>query len=74
MFKGAYMPRNNLLAWQESRVGLVVIILLDLFLTYVFASLAIDTGSLLQYFIAFIFLGLTIGQSVKLVRKVAHRG
>ncbi|HSH18242.1 MAG TPA: hypothetical protein VK978_02570 [Candidatus Saccharimonadales bacterium] len=61
-------------AWQETKTGLVIIILFDLFLTYVFVALAIDTGSLLQWFVALMFLALTIGQSVKLIKKVMSRG
>lgn len=49
-------------------------VLLDVLITYAFASLAIDTGSLLDYFITIVFLALTIGQTVKLYKKVVRRG
>ena len=65
---------NKLFAWQESKAGLVIIVLFNLLMVYIFASLAIDTGSLLDYFIAFLFLALAIGQGVKLIKKVAKRG
>jgi hypothetical protein len=66
------VSHNSLLAWQETKVGLVFIVLFDLFLTYIIASLAIDSGSLLQYFAALVFLALAIGQAVKLVKKVVR--
>lgn len=69
--KPASTPK--MFAWQETKVGLVIIVLFDAFLTYIFALLALDTGSLLQYFIALVFLALTVGQLVKLVKKVLHR-
>lgn len=67
------MHSNPLFAWQETKVGLVLIILFDLLVAYGFASLAIDTGSLLQYFIAIMFLILAIAQAVKLFKKVVRR-
>lgn len=65
---------SKLLAWQETRVGLVIIVLFDLLLTYMFASFAIDTGSLLDYFLAIVFLVLTVAQGVRLFKKVGGRG
>lgn len=68
------MAANNLFAWQDSKGGLIFIVLFNLLITYIFVSLAIDTGSLLNWFIAFLFLALTVGQGVKLAKKVAKRG
>jgi hypothetical protein len=68
------MSSNKLFGWQETKVGLVIIVLFDLFVTYMFALFAIDTGSLLDYFIAIVFLILAIVQAVKLFKKVLHRG
>lgn len=65
--------QNKMFAWQETKGGLLFIILFNLFLVYIFASLAIDTGSLLQYFIAIVFLALAAGQAVKLIKKVTNR-
>lgn len=64
---------NKLFAWQETKTGLGLISLLDLFLAYIFVSLAIDTGSLIQYFIAFVFFALAVGHAVKLFKKVRAR-
>lgn len=66
--------RNKLFAWQETKVGLVIIVLFDLLVAYGFVSLAIDSGSLLHYFIAIVFLALAAGQAVKLFKKVLRRG
>lgn len=61
-------------AWQETKIGLVFIVLFDLLVAYGFVSLAINSGSLLQYFIAIVFLALAIAQAVKLCKKAVHRG
>lgn len=66
--------QNKLFAWQETKVGLVIIVLLDLIAAYGFASLAIDSGSLLQYFIAIVFLALAIAAAVKLAKKAVRHG
>jgi hypothetical protein len=63
---------DKLFAWQETKAGLIFIILFDLLVAYGFASLAIDSGSLLQYFIAIIFLALAITAAVKFFKKVVH--
>lgn len=65
---------NKLFAWQDTKVGLVFIILFDLFVAYGFGLLAIDSGSLLHYFITLLFLVLAIAQAVKLFKKVFRRG
>lgn len=68
------VKQNPMFAWQETKVGLVVIILFDLLVTYGWAVSAIDSGSLLQWFITIIFLVFAVVQSVKLFKKVVHRG
>lgn len=65
---------SKLLAWQETKTGLVLIVLFDLLFTYMFVSFAIDSGSLLDYFLAIVFLVLTIAQAAKLLKKVGRRG
>lgn len=65
---------NKLFAWQESKPGLAVIAVLDLFIAYIFISFAIDSGSLIDYFISFVFLALGITAAIKLFNKVFHRG
>lgn len=64
--------QNKLFAWQDSKGGLVFIVLFDLLMTYGFASLAINSGSLLQYVIALLFLVLAIAQAAKLFRKLVR--
>jgi hypothetical protein len=65
--------KNPLFAWQETKVGLVIIVLFDLLVTYGMASLAIDSGSLIEWFIALLFLALAIAQAGKLFKKVTHK-
>lgn len=64
---------NGLFAWQESKAGLLVIGLLDLFIAYIFASLAIDRGSMLNYAIAAVFMALAVGHLIKFARKLSGR-
>lgn len=64
---------NNMFAWQETKVGLAVIAVLNLFIAYVWASLAINSGSLLQWFIAMLFFVLAITHAVKFVRKLRRK-
>lgn len=66
--------QKPLFAWQDTKGGLVFIVLFDLVASYTFASLAINSGALLEYFGAIVFLVLTIIQFIKLVKKVLHRG
>jgi len=61
------------LSWQDTKGGLAIIIAMDAFITYLFASIAIDTGSLITYFLTIVFLALTVGQIVKLFKKVGKR-
>lgn len=66
------MP-NPMFAWQETKGGLVFIMLFDLLVAYGFGSLALDSGSLIQWTLALLFLALAAGQGFKLVKKVSHR-
>lgn len=65
---------NPLLSWQDTTAGLTFIILFDVLVTYGFASWAIDSGRLIAYFLAIVFLALAIIQGVKLFKKVARHG
>lgn len=68
------VQQNAFFAWQESKPGLVIVAVLDYFIAYLFVSLAIATGSLLQWFIAIVFLVLAVVATVKFVKKAAKRG
>ncbi len=68
------MNNNPLFAWQETKPGLVFIVLFDLLVAYGIGSLALDSGSLLQWTAALLFLVLAAGQSIKLLRKVFRHG
>jgi membrane protein YdbS with pleckstrin-like domain len=65
---------NPFFAWQESKVGLIFIIIFDLLFAYVIGLSALDTGSLIQWTIVIVFLLLAIVQAVKLIKKVLKRG
>ena len=67
------MQGNPLFSWQETKVGLVIIVLFNLLVSYGFASLAIDTGSLLQWVVALLFFALAVAQGIKLAKKVGKR-
>lgn len=66
--------QNKMFAWQESKGGLIFIVLFNLLIAFVFFSLASRTGSWIDWFIATVFLALAIGQGVRLYKKVVSRG
>jgi len=53
----------------HSREGMVLQILVALTFVYIVASLAINSGSLIQYFVTFALLGFAINRIVKLFHK-----
>lgn len=64
---------NPMFAWQETKLGLVIIVLFNLFIAYIIGSLAISSGSLLQWAMALLFLALAIAQAVKFIKKIGGR-
>ena len=54
--------------WHKTRQGHIVFGLLELGLAYIIASLAIDTGSLLQYAVAIILFAGAIQNFVSIFR------
>lgn len=68
------MPQQNkFFTWQESKPGLIFITVFDLLFAYIFVSFAIDTGSLVNYFLAAAFFALGVGHGVKLFKKVTRK-
>lgn len=59
---------NNFLEWKQTRKGLLISGLAEAVLAYVFASLAISSGSGWHYLLAFIFLTGTIISFVKAIK------
>ena len=60
---------NNSENWWQSRQFYGIKIVLDLVIAYTFASLAVDTGSLLAYLFSGVFLGLAVNYALKLLKK-----
>ncbi|GAC1500047.1 MAG: hypothetical protein NVS1B10_03360 [Candidatus Saccharimonadales bacterium] len=58
--------------WHKTIIGLIVFLGLELGLTYIFASLAIDTGNLGYYILALIFLFGTLKNLTNLIGKLFH--
>lgn len=65
---------NKLQKWHESKQGLAVFGLLELGLAYVFAMWAIDTGSLIDWFLAVMLLFGSVLNFSRLVARIMHRG
>jgi hypothetical protein len=65
---------DSWLAWHKSKVGLLIFGLAELALAYVFASWAIDTGSLLDWFLAIVLLVGGLQNIVRLIWKVLPHG
>ncbi len=54
--------------WHRRR-GYLVEAVITVILAYITASLAIDSGSLIQYFVTFVLLGIAINRLMKIFRK-----
>jgi uncharacterized membrane protein YidH (DUF202 family) len=59
---------QKFLAWQRTRQGLVVSLTFDVCLAYLFASWAIDSGSLFDYTITFLLAVLIVQDLIALFR------
>lgn len=66
------MAKVASLKWYETWQAFVVRAALGVVLAYAFASLAIDSGSLLQYFVGFVLLGLAVRYTVRALQKFRH--
>lgn len=60
--------------WHKTKTGLAVFGLLEAGLAYVFASWAIDSGSLIDWFLAIVLAVGTLQNLVKFILKVSHSG
>ncbi len=58
--------------WHQTKLGLLVFGLIELAITYGFASLAIDRGNLLYYVLTLIFLVGALQNLFKLIGKLIH--
>jgi hypothetical protein len=59
--------------WHQTKLGLLVFGLVELAITYGFASLAIDRGNLLWYLLALIFLIGALQNLFKLIGKFLQK-
>ena len=60
--------------WHQTRSGLLIFALVELGLAYVFVSLAIDRGSLLDYAVAIVLLIGGVHNIIKLILKMVGHG
>ncbi len=58
--------------WHQTRLGLLAFVLVELAITYGFASLAIDRGTLWWYLLALIFLIGTLQNIFKFIGIMVH--
>jgi hypothetical protein len=65
---------HKLATWHQTKTGFLVFGLIELGLAYAFASWAIDSGSLIDYFLAIVLLAGFAQNFVKLIVKVVHHG
>ncbi len=59
--------------WHKTRLGLLVFALIELAITYGFASLAIDRGNLWWYLLTLIFLVGALQNFFKLLANFMHK-
>ncbi len=57
----------------NSRQGSLIISILMLLATYLIASRAIETGSLQQYFLTFLFFGIAINRLIKAIKGLVKK-
>lgn len=60
--------------WHNTKQGLLTFAVAELALAYVFASWAIDTGSLIDWFLAIMLLFGSVLNFSRLVARIMHRG
>jgi hypothetical protein len=65
---------NQLDKWHKTRTGLAVFAVVELAITYGFASLAIDRGNPLWYLLTLIFLVGTLQNLFKLIGSFIPKG
>ncbi len=58
--------------WHKTRMGLAVFALIEAALCYLFATIAIDTGSLISWTLAFFLLFGTLANGFQLLKKVVR--
>ena len=63
---------NKLDKWHKTKLGLLIFALVELAITYVFVSLAIDKGSLWYYLLTLIFLVGTLQNLTRLIGSFIH--
>lgn len=63
------MTKANVKQWYNTREGLVITMLVSLVSAYVLASRAIDTGSLMQYFLTFLLFGFAINRLISAIKR-----
>lgn len=61
-------PKSKNLDFWHSRQGYASTALIALLLAYAFVSLAINSGSLIQYFLGIVSLGVAINRIAKIVK------
>lgn len=63
---------HKLKIWRQTSAGLLAFCLIELAITYGFASLAIDRGNFLWYLLAMVFLIGALQNLVKLIGSLYH--
>ena len=62
------MTKVKVQQWYNTREGLVITFLVSLLAAYIIASRAIDTGSLIQYFLTLILFGFAVNRLVSAIK------
>ncbi len=66
------MDVSKLHKWHQTKRGLIIFGLIELLAAYLMGSRAIDTGSLIEYFLAVLFFVGAIHNFIRLVSKLIH--
>jgi hypothetical protein len=65
---------NKLDKWHKTRLGLLVFVIVELTMAYVFGSLAIARGNWLWYLLMLVLLVGSLQNLFKLIGKIIHVG
>ncbi len=66
------MDISSLHKWHQTKRGLLIFGLIELLAAYLMGSRAIDTGSLIEYFLTLVFFIGAFHNFIRLVSKLIH--
>ncbi len=66
------MTFDQFKTWHETNKGLLIFAVFQLLVAYLIGSRALDTGSLIEYLLLFVFLAGGLRNTIKLITNIIH--